>query len=353
MAKKIETERMEITASAEYKNWISQLKTQIRGAQIKASIAVNEEMLNLYWRIGGDIAEKQLDAKYGSHFYESLSRDLRTEFPNAQGFSERNLRYMKQFYQFYFEKLHQLGAELAETLFTIPWRHHVEIFTRAKSTDEALFFVGKTKENGWSRAMLVNMMETKLYETRGSTINNFALTLAKTESECAKEILKDEYKLDFLSLRETYEERDLHKALEQHLVQFLLELGSGFAFVGSHVPFVVNGDEYEMDLLFYHLKLRRYIVVELKVVKFQPEFVSKLNFYCNAMNHLRKDEGDGETIGLLICKEKNDVVAQWTVEKASEPIGISTYSLKNVLPSAEEIEAKLKDDEEANNGEED
>lgn len=343
----------------EFKTWISQIKKQVRGAQIKASIAVNEEMMELYWNIGKDISERNFEKSYGSKFFEKTSLELKTEFPDAQGFSERNLRYMKRFYMFYSEKLHQVGAEsrqirhqlgdeFKDTLFTIPWRHHIEIFTRAKSIDEALFFISKTKENGWSRAMLINMMDTKLFETRGNTINNFALTLPENESECAKEILKDEYKFDFLSMSEKYEEKDLHKGLEQNLIQFLLELGNGFAFVGSHVPFVVNGDDYELDLLFYHLKLRCYIVVELKVVKFQPEFVSKLNFYCNAVNHMMKDKNDKNTIGLLICKEKNDVVAQWTVENLSEPIGISTYSLKKVLPSEEEIQKTLSKDE--NNG---
>ena len=332
----------------EYKVWISQIKKQIRGAQIKASIAVNEDMLELYWSIGKDISEKSFEKNYGSKFFEKTSSELKTTFPNAQGFSVTNLKYMKRFYKFYEPIRHQLGDEFNANIFTIPWRHHIEIFTRAKSIDEALFFISKTKENGWSRAMLINMMDTKLFETRGNTINNFALTLPENESECAKEILKDEYKFDFLSMSEKYEEKDLHKGLEQNLIQFLLELGNGFAFVGSHVPFVVNGDDYELDLLFYHLKLRCYIVVELKVVKFQPEFVSKLNFYCNAVNHMMKDKTDRNTIGLLICKEKNDVVAQWTVENLSEPIGISTYSLKKVLPSEEEIQKTLSKDE--NNG---
>ena len=332
----------------EYNTWISHVKRQVRGAQIKASIAVNEEMLELYWNIGKDISERNFEKSYGSKFFEKTSLELKTEFPDAQGFSVTNLKYMKRFYKFYEPIRHQLGDEFNANIFTIPWRHHIEIFTRAKSIDEALFFISKTKENGWSRAMLINMMDTKLFETRGNTINNFALTLPENESECAKEILKDEYKFDFLSMSEKYEEKDLHKGLEQNLIQFLLELGNGFAFVGSHVPFVVNGDDYELDLLFYHLKLRCYIVVELKVVKFQPEFVSKLNFYCNAVNHMMKDKTDKNTIGLLICKEKNDVVAQWTVENLSEPIGISTYSLKKLLPSEEEIQKTLTKDE--NNG---
>ena len=321
-----------------YKVWLVSIKNQIKSAQIKTSIAVNEEMLNLYWNIGKDISEKHFDSQYGSGFFDNLSKDLKNDFPDSQGFSSTNLRYMKKFYDFYTDEiLHQAGAELEDILFTIPWRHHIEIFTRSKSVNEALFFVQKSKENGWSRAMLINMMDTRLYETRGNTLNNFSLTLPKEDSECAKEILKDEYKLDFLALRENYEEKDLHNALEQNLIKFLLQLGSGFAFVGSHVPFVVNGDEYECDLLFYHLKLRRYIVVELKVVKFEPEFISKLNFYCNAVNHLMKSDEDKNSIGLLICKEKNDVVAQWSLENSNEPIGISTYDLQNVLPSEKEI----------------
>lgn len=326
----------------DYKSWLVSIKNQIKSAQIKASIAVNEEMLNLYWNIGKDISEKHLDSQYGSGFFDNLSKDLKNEFPDSQGFSVTNLKYMKRFYLFYKEIRHQLGDDFENQLFTIPWRHHIEIFTRSKSVQEALFFVQKSKENGWSRAMLINMMDTKLYETRGNTLNNFALTLPKEDSECAKEILKDEYKLDFLNLKENYEEKDLHNALEQNLIKFLLQLGSGFAFVGSHVPFVVNGDEYECDLLFYHLKLRRYIVVELKVVKFEPEFISKLNFYCNAVNHLMKSDEDKNSIGLLICKEKNDVVAQWTLENSNEPIGISTYDLQNVLPSEKEIAEKIR-----------
>lgn len=340
----------EITISTEYKNWLVDLKSKIRVTQIKASIAVNEEMLKLYWDIGKDISEKHFDSQYGSAFYENLSNDLKAMFPDVIGFSVTNLKYMKRFFQFYKEIRHQLGDEFENRLFVIPWRHHIEIFTRSKSVDEALFFIQKTKDNGWSRAMLINMMDTKLYETRGNSINNFTLTLPKEESECAKQILKDTYKLDFLTLREDFEEKDLHKSLEQNLTQFLLELGKGFAFVGSHVSFVVNGDEYECDLLFYNLKLRRYIVVELKVVKFEPEFVSKLNFYCNAVNHQIKDDIDKDTIGLLICKEKNDVTAQWTVEKSNEPIGISTYELsdiipqtKDILPDTKQIEDKLKE----------
>lgn len=325
----------------EYIDWVCSLKIQIQSAQIKASIAVNEEMLNLYWNIGKTISERHFDTQYGTGFFDQLSKDLKKAFPDTHGFSATNLKYMKRFYVFYRQIRHQLGDEFENMILVIPWRHHIEILTRSKSVDEALFFIQKTKENGWSRAMLINMMDTKLYETKGNTINNFSLTLPKSDSVYAKEILRDTYKLDFLSLSKDYEEKDLHDALEKNLVSFLLELGNGFAFVGSHVPFVVNGDEFECDLLFYHLKLRRYIVVELKVVKFQPEFISKLNFYCNVVNHQIKTAFDEDSIGLLICKEKNDVVAQWTVEKSNDPIGVSTYDLRNILPTENEIAEKM------------
>ena len=342
-----------IANNAEYKNWILSIKKQIKTAQIKASIAVNEEMLLLYWTIGKDICEKHFDSQYGSSFFENLSKDLRHDFPNTQGFSVTNLKYMKRFYLFYKENRHQLGDDFNNIIFTIPWRHHIEIFTRANSVDEAVYFIQKTKENGWSRAMLINMMDTKLYETRGNTVNNFSLTLANVESECAKEILKDKYKFDFLTLREDYEEAELHHALEQNLIKFLLELGNGFAFVGSHVPLVVNGDEFECDMLFYHLKLRCYVVVELKVCEFDPGFVSKLNMYINAVNKILNHPDDKPAIGLLLVKGKNDTVVKYSLSGFTNPIGIADWEnkinesipeeLKPSLPTIEEIERELTD----------
>lgn len=209
-----------LVIESEYKSWVCELKKQIKTAQLKASIAVNEEMLSLYWNIGKDISEKHYDAQYGTGFFENLSNDLKADFPNVQGFSERNLRYMKKFYDYYSGYiLHQAGAELNDVLFTIPWRHHIEIFTHSKSIEEALFFIEKSKENGWSRAMLVNMMDTKLFETRGNTVNNFSLTLPDTESGCAKEILKDQYKFDFLTMHEDYMELKKCKFEESHKLE--------------------------------------------------------------------------------------------------------------------------------------
>lgn len=190
----------ELIVDSNYKTWIKSLKKNIYSAQIKASVAVNGEMLRLYWNLGRDICDNQFESNYGSKFFETLSRDLKRAFPDVQGFSVSNLKYMKRFYLFYKEIRHQLGDEFENQIFIIPWRHHIEIFTKAKSKEEALFFVQKTKENGWSRAMLVNMMDTRLYETRGNTVNNFSLTLPKEDSECARQMLRDTYKLDFLTL---------------------------------------------------------------------------------------------------------------------------------------------------------
>jgi predicted nuclease of restriction endonuclease-like (RecB) superfamily len=222
---------------------------------------------------------------------------------------------------------------LLHELFSIPWGHHRTIMDKVKGdSDKALFFVHKTIENGWSRAMLLNFIGTDLYERTGKAVHNFETALPSTDSDLARELLKDPYNFDFLTLSEDYKEKDLQKALEQHVAHFLIELGNGFAFVGRQVRLEVGGDEFYCDLLFYHLKLRRYVVIELKTKKFQPEYVSKLNFYCTAVDHLLKGPFDQDTVGLLICKEKNDLVAKWTVEKNQlQPIGISEYEIKEFL----------------------
>lgn len=299
-----------------------------------------------------------------------LSRDLMEIMPGVEGFTRKNLQNATRFYRFYStdenQKQHvslsqdednnenrkQLVSKLKrtadETIFRIPWGHHIVILGKcANNKEKALFYVHKTLENQWSRAMLLNMMGDEdgnggLYEAQGKALTNFAETLPKPDTDLARDILKDPYNLQFLRLYENYQEQDLQLALEQNIVQFLLELGNGFAFVGRQKVFMVDGDEFKADLLFYHLKLRRYVVVELKVVKFQPEFISKLNFYCSCVNYQLKDPQDGDTIGLLICKEKNDVVARWTLEgNQQQPIGISTYRISDLLPTDQQISDRI------------
>ena len=363
---------------ADYQQWLQQLKARYRQAQIKAACRVNEELLRYYWQLGADIDARGDENRYGTGFYKMLSHDLQHLMPEAEGLSETNLKLAVRFYRMYAisesDNREQPVADLQtadsqlvtiqqqpvadfksvcrspidDSIFRIGWSHHQHILAKSKGDlQKALFYVHKTLENQWSRAMLLNMMGDKegnggLYEAQGKALTNFAETLPEPDTDLARDILKDPYNLQFLRLYENYQEQDLQLALEQNIVQFLLELGNGFAFVGRQKVFTVDGDEFKADLLFYHLKLRRYVVVELKVVKFQPEFISKLNFYCSCVNHQLKDPQDGDTIGLLICKEKNDVVARWTLEgNQQQPIGISTYRISDLLPSDKQISDRI------------
>lgn len=323
-----------IINSTEYNNWVKELREKYLESRLKAASAVNSELVHFYWLLGKDINEKSFKNTYGSNFFEKLSKDIQEELPDEKGLSPVNLRYAYRFYSLYSnnEILPQPVEEFSAKLFLVPWGHHRIIIDKLnKEPEKAIFYINKTIENGWSRAVLLNMLDTNLYETSGKSINNFKTTLPAVQSELAKEIIKNPYNFDFLSLREDYKERELQEALENNILKYLMELGKGFAFYGRQVRLEVNGDEYFCDQLFYHTKLHCYIVVELKITKFEPEFVSKLNFYCNAVNHLIKGKEDNDTIGLLICKEKNDIVAQWTVEKSKEPIAITKYELKNLL----------------------
>ncbi len=342
------------TYDDEYRNWIQNVILRFKESQIKAAVKINSELLRFYWSLGEDIITKETERKWGDGFLRNLSRDLHRAYPDIKGFSETNLKYIKYFYSTYNQNFiirPQLGDELRESLFNIPWGHHKVILDKYKSDPEkAFFFVQKTIENSWSRAMLSAFIGTDLYERSGKAITNFKNTLPASEGDVAQEILKDPYNFDFLALRENYKEKDLQLALERNISRFLLELGNGFAYVGRQVRLEVDGDEFFCDLLFYHIRLKRFVVCELKVTKFEPEYVSKLNFYCTAVNHLIKGSEDNDTIGLLICKEKNDLVAKWTVENnQQQPLGISSFELTKLyprdledsLPSIEEIENEL------------
>lgn len=339
----------------EYLDWVQKLVVRFRKSQIKASLKVNDVVLRYYWSLGKDIVDKKAESRWGDGFFKRLSKDLQQILPDVKGFSITNLTYIKYFYTTYnkcFTIYPQLGDKLENSIFSIPWGHHKIIIDHFKNNPEkAIFFLQKIIENGWTRTLLENFVKTDLYERSGKAITNFKTTLPSHDSSIAQDILKNPYNFDFLTLTEDYKEKDLQHALEQNISRFLLELGHGFAFVGRQIRLEVNGEEYFCDLLFYHIKLRRYIVCELKKVKFQPEFVSKLNFYCTAVNHIIKESEDNDTIGLLICKEKNDIVAQWTMENNQlQPLGISEYELtklypkniSNSLPSIEEIEKQLK-----------
>ena len=338
----------------DYKDWLQNLKGKIQQSQIKAAIQVNSELLRLYWQIGKDIVEKQAQAKWGDGFLQTLSADLCKEFPTMKGFSYRNLKSIRQWYLFYSQLDiigKQLVSQLEVSLFIIPWGHHIMIMQRCKNTQEALFYVHKTIENHWSRSVLEHQIALNLYARQGKAITNFQHQLPPAMSDLAQELTKDPYVFDFLSITEKYTEKELQQYLEDNMTKFLLELGKGFCFYGKQVHINVGGDDFYIDLLFYNAHLHCYIVVELKTTKFKPEHIGQLKFYVTAVNKQLCTEGDTPTIGLLICKDKNNVIAEYTLEDIHNPIGVSSYKLfdklskdyQSSLPSIEEIEKRLLD----------
>ena len=338
----------------DYKDWLQNLKGKIQQSQIKAAIQVNSELLRLYWQIGKDIVEKQAQAKWGDGFLQTLSADLCKEFPTMKGFSYRNLKSIRQWYLFY-NQLDIIGKQLVSqlevSLFSIPWGHHIMIMQRCKDTQEALFYVHKTIENHWSRSVLEHQIALNLYVRQGKAITNFQHQLPPAMSDLAQELTKDPYIFDFLSITENYTEKELQQYLEDNMTKFLLELGKGFCFYGKQVHINVGGDDFYIDLLFYNAHLHCYVVVELKTTKFKPEHIGQLKFYVTAVNKQLRTEGDTPTIGLLICKDKNNVIAEYTLEDIHNPIGVSSYKLfdelskdyQSSLPSIEEIEKRLLD----------
>lgn len=332
----------------QYQEFLKSIIEQAKATQYRTSIGVNQQLIQLYWFIGKEISALKADTQWGGKFFSRLSNDLTNVFPDMKGFSTRNLQYIKQMYdtfstieftpQSVAHITPQAVAQITQTnsiidyISLVPWGHIRFILDKKFTPEKSLFYILETIEHGWSRNMLLNMMASDLYESEGKTINNFPMTLPKRDSDYASEMLKNPYHLDFLNLDKDFKEKELQKGLEDNISRFLIELGDGFAYVGRQIRLEINGDEFFCDLLFYHLRLRRYIVVELKTGKFEPEYVSKLNLYCTAVDHIFKTDLDGDTIGLLFCKEKNDLVAQWTVEKNEQPIAITRYELKKLLP---------------------
>ena len=322
----------------DYINWVTELKTLIQRTQIKASIVVNRELLSLYWKIGKSISEKVNKANWGSSVVEELSKDLKREFPNQKGFSRSNLFSMKKWYEFYsqsdieIEKVQQLVGQ-------IPWGHNVVIISKSKSIEEAIFYSNKTIENNWSRSVLMHQIELDFYARQGKAITNFTETLPTPHSELATETLKDPYKFDFLTLQEKALEKDIEKQLVKHITSFLLELGTGFSFVGQQVPVKIDNQDFYIDLLFYHIKLKCYVVVELKAIEFKAEFAGKMNLYLSAIDESLKTDDENPTIGLLLCKSKSEIIAEYALRGMTQPIGIAEYEISNAIPK--EIKTEL------------
>ncbi len=353
----------------EYKQWLKDLSTRYRQCQIKAAVKVNHEKLLFNWLLGRDIVEMHVEERWGESVIMQLSNDLKRELPNVEGFSKTNIYYCKKFYLLYnqqFELLPQtvgkstpenfpqLVGKFATDILSIPWGHHRYIIDKCSNDiQKALFFVQKTIENGWSRTILLNFLDTNLYERDGKAINNFRNTLPDPMSGLAKDITKDPYNFAFAEIRGDYNEKVLKKALLNNITDFLIELGTGFAYVGKEYRLQIGETENFIDLLFYHLQLRCFIVIEVKTEKFSPQDIGQLSTYVVACNHLLKRTDDNPTIGLLVCKSKDNTIAQYSLEGSSQPIGISEFELEKLyptkiegmIPTIEEIETQLSETE--------
>ena len=371
-----------IKIDGDYAEWIRNLSLRFKQSQIKAAIKVNSEMLRFYFLLGADIVNKKAESRWGDGFFKNLSKDLQNELPGVKGFSETNLRYSKYFYLLYNQTLTihpqvgdkfynqdfiispqvgdkfynqdfiispQVGDQL--DIFHIPWSHHKYIIDKCKKdTDKALFYVRKTLENNWSRNVLLNFLDTDLYERQGKAVSNFKSTLPKVNSDLAQQLIKDPYCFDFARLTERYNEKELKDALIKNIENFLIELGNGFAYMGREYRIEVGYTEMFADMLFYNTHLHCYVVIEIKTKKFEPSFLGQLSGYVSCANHILKRDGDNPTVGLLICKDKDEVMAHYALEGYNNPLGVSEYELsklfpkdfKSTLPSIEDIENELK-----------
>lgn len=328
----------------DYLKWLFDLKKRIRVAQLKAAINVNVEMLKFYWGLGKDICEKQRQFNWGSKIIQRLSLDLRTEFPQTEGFSRTNLYYIKHWYEFFSaesEFVHQPGGQIEkiniddcyipDILLRVPWKHQVVIVSKCDTTQAALFYLNKVVQDNLSRNELEHIIKARLYEHAGKALNNFAVTLSQPQNALANEIIKDPYKFDFFSLPSKFNEIDLENKLAQNITRFLLELGKGFAYVGRQIELdAPSGKSYFPDMIFYHTRLKCFVVIELKVVDFMPEFIGKLNFYVSAADELLRGEGDNPSIGILLCKDKDSSIVEWSLRGITTPLGVASYQLQEV-----------------------
>jgi predicted nuclease of restriction endonuclease-like (RecB) superfamily len=328
-----------------YATLLQNLKTEISQARIRAHLSVNKEMISLYWKIGNQILLKQKEEGWGTKVIENISEDLRKEFPEMKGLSAQNLKYMRKFAETY--TLNSISQQLVDQ---IPWGHIVKVIYDVKNQEQRDWYIKKTIENGWSRNVLSLQIQSNLYTRDGKSINNFQNTLPSPQSDLATSIIKDPYNLEFLDIQGKINERELEGKLIDHIRDFLLELGQGFAFIGNQYHIELEGEDYYLDLLFYHVKLKCYVVVELKNTPFKPEYAGKLNFYLNLMDKKIKDESDNPTIGLILCEDKKGITVEYAIEGINKPIGVSQFKLtetlpeklKQYLPTPEKI-TKLKD----------
>ncbi len=342
---------------AGYAALLDELKARIRAAQVKAALSVNRELILLYWDIGKSIVERQRKEGWGRSVVERLARDLQAEFPGISGFSPQNMWYMRAFYLAWTVEVANLqqpvgeldGENLPQAVGEIPWGHNLQLLSKLNDPSKRFWYAQKTIEHGWSRAVLVHQIESSLYERQGKAVTNFDRALPPPQSDLARQALKDPYVFDFLTLTEDAAERELERGLLAHIRKFLLELGTGFAFVGQQHHLEVGGEDFYLDLLFYHLRLRCYVVIHLKVEPFRPEFAGKMNFYLSAVDDRLRQQDDKPSIGLILCKDKSKIIVEYALRDTRKPMGVASYRLtaslprhlKGSLPSIEELEAEL------------
>lgn len=334
----------------DYKTFISQLKTEIKRERLKAVLSANNAMIMMYWRIGTSILKQQEQQGWGTKVIDRMSHDLKEEFPDISGFSPRNLKYMRKFAEAWPD------IEIVQrTVAQIPWRSNITLLDKLKDPNLRLWYAQKTVENGYGKDMLVFQIESQLHKRIGNTITNFSDALPSTESDLAAQSFKDPYIFDFVGNSKHIKERELEQSLIDHIQKFLLELGKGFAFVGRQVHLELGGSDYYLDLLFYHVKLKRYVVIELKSGKFDPGYIGKLNMYLNVVNDVLCQPDDNKTIGLLLVKDKSKMLVEYSLSGFNNPIGVSNWeseimksipeNIKSSLPSIDEIEKEFADEE--------
>lgn len=349
-------------ADKEYVEWVADVKHRYRQSQIRASVRVNTTMLEFYWSVGRDLVRMRAEERWGTGVVKQFALDMRQAFPNETGFSYTNVKYMKQWYSFYVrvEKGQRLiglidekeksqrvvgQLEMPELFGRVPWGHHIDIVSRCETIDEALFYIKNDIDGGWSRPVLNVQIDGKLFKVQGSAVTNFDTTLPVPQSQLAKEILKDPYNFDFLTMKPKYDEHDLEEALVSNITHFLLELGRGFSYVGRQMELrMPGGQSFFPDLVFYHIPQHRYVVIELKAVKYVPEFAGKLNFYVTAADKLLRGEGDNPSVGLIICKSTDKTIVEWSLQDIQKPLGVATYQLQEVVDrTIAEIECRKKE----------
>ena len=352
--------RDNLIVDADYVQWLADVKARFREGQARALVKVNDEMLRFYWSVGRDLVALRAETRWGASVVKQFAMDMRETFPSSTGFSYSNVKYMKRWYLFYLEKGQHAADQLVgneksqqtadlfempEIFGRVPWFHHVAIISGCESLDEALFYVNKVAEEGWSRSKLEAQLDTHLFQRQGVIPSNFEDTLPATQSQSAQQLFKDPYHFEFLSLQKDHTEHELEEALVQNITHFLLELGSGFAFVGRQMELRMDdGTAFFPDLVFYHIPQKRYVIIELKAVDFIPEFAGKLNFYVTAADELLRGEGDNPSVGIIICKTAKKTVVEWSLKGIQKPLGVATYQIEQVVErTVKELEQQKKD----------